>query len=250
MADKKTTTKKIKSNVWELFKTSFPVSLMYFLAGTVLIMITMQTSTDINGETVGLQWDTSKTIWTILMNVAAVLYTALILWGAGGSHYEMLVAGNVKRQAAEKYGVNYKISKHKEEQEYRPWKGFAIGAFVALFPLLFGVLFGCNYEYLHVQEASLGSGLLVIIGFLLSGWCLIPFYFMNYSGMFVSYFYCCLFALIPVIVSGVCYIWGAYARRDKRLREENVKAKQEEKTTKTAKVNYGALPGTKPNKRK
>lgn len=250
MEETKTTAKKIKSNVWELIKTSFPVSLMYFLVGTVLIMVTMQTSTDINGEEVGLQWSTAKTIWTVLLNVASILYTGLILWGAGGSHYEMLVAGNVKRHAAEKYGVNYKISKHKEEQEYRPWKGFAIGALVGLFPLVLGIVFGCNYDYIHVQEASVGSGLLVIIGFLLSGWCLIPFYFMNIGGTFASYFYCCLFSLIPVIVSGVCYIWGAYARRDKRLREESVKAKQEENATKQTKVNYGALPGTKPNKRK
>ena len=250
MSEMKTKMKTIRANLWELIKTAFPITLMYFLVGMILIMITMQPSTDVNGESTGLQWDSSKLIWTILLDIAAVLYTGVIVWAAGGSHYEMLVAGNVKRNAAEKYGINYKISKHKEEQEYRPWKGFGIGALIGLLPLVFGIVFGCNHDFIHSGEASVASGILVISGFLLSGWCTIPFYFMNISGTYASYFFCCLFAIIPLVTAGVCYIWGAYARRNKRLREETIKDQQSQQSQKQTKVNYGALPGTKPNKRK
>ena len=251
MAEMKTEFKKFRSQLWELIKTSVPVTLMYLLAGSVLIMITMQSGTDVNGEALPLKWDNTKLIWTVVLGIACVLYNGVILWGCGGSHYEILVAGNVKRMSAEKLGVNYKISKHKVEQEYRPWKGFCMGALVGLFPLVLGIVFGCNHSFIHSGEPSLGSGILVMVGFLLSGWCLIPFYFMNLGGVYASYFLCCLFAILPVITSGLCYIWGAYARRDKRLREETIKENQEkEKQNKAQKVNYGALPGTKPKKHK
>ena len=54
-----------------------------------------------------------------------------------------------------------------------------------------------------------------------------------------------------IVVSGALYIAGAYARRNKRLREqliaERAAAAQENKVKK---INYGGLPGTKPKKRK
>jgi hypothetical protein len=59
-----------------------------------------------------------------------------------------------------------------------------------------------------------------------------------------------LFAIIPVISAGGCYIWGAYARRDKRLREEALQVADKRNTQqKEKKVNYGGLPGTKPKKK-
>jgi hypothetical protein len=57
--------------------------------------------------------------------------------------------------------------------------------------------------------------------------------------------------LIPTIVCGLCYIWGAYARRNKTWRAQELKRKAEEElANKPKKINYGGLPGTKPKKRK
>jgi hypothetical protein len=49
------------------------------------------------------------------------------------------------------------------------------------------------------------------------------------------------------------YIAGAYARRNKAIRQQLLAEqaeKAEEERRKNKKVNYGALPGTKPKKRK
>ena len=92
---------------------------------------------------------------------------------------------------------------------------------------------------------------IVLLGFLLSGWSLLPLYFANASGVAVSYFLSLLFALIPIVVTGVLYIVGAYARRAKTIRQQELadKAAAAEQT-KEKKINYGGLPGTKPKKRK
>ena len=80
---------------------------------------------------------------------------------------------------------------------------------------------------------------------------MIPLYLMNATGVYVNYYLSCLFVLIPIIVTGVFYIGGAYGRRNKRLREQLIaeKAAQAE-ANKVKKINYGGLPGTKPKKRK
>jgi hypothetical protein len=76
---------------------------------------------------------------------------------------------------------------------------------------------------------------------------------MNQAGIVVSYYYSILFALIPLLVSGCVYIAGAYARRNKVIRQQHLAdlaAKAEEEKKKNKKINYGGLPGTKPKKRK
>ena len=78
-----------------------------------------------------------------------------------------------------------------------------------------------------------------------------PFYLMNANGLAVSYYWSCLFGVLPILVSGALYIVGAYARRNKALREQRIAdAQAEAQANKVKKINYGALPGTKPRKRK
>ena len=229
--------------VWEFFKAALPATFMYFCAGTILLMLTMK------GEVV--EWNSKNIMWTVVCILGGAGYNALMSWAPGGSHYEMLVSGNVKRLSAEQFDGGYKMSNHKEAQEYRVWKGFVIGGFCALFPLLFGILFGCNQAKIGTSELSGGLAVLVLLGFLLSGWSVIPFYIMNLNGIAVNYFLSCLFALIPIAVSGGFYIWGAYGKRNKRLREQLVAQKaMEAEANRVKKINYGGLPGTKPKKRK
>ena len=235
--------KKFGRYVWELFKTSLPIGFMYCCAGTILMMLTMK------GET--LTWTGTEVAWAVVCIIGGAAYNALMAWASGGAQYEMLVSGNVKRMSAEQFDGGYKMSNHKEAKEYRVWKGFAFGAITALVTLIIGILFGCNQAKIDVDEMEKGAAILMLVGFLLSGWSVIPLYLMNTTGIAVSYFLSCIFAVLPIAVSGGFYIAGAYARRGKRLREQIIAeraAKAEE--NKVKKINYGGLPGTKPKKRK
>ena len=235
--------KKFGRYIWELFKASLPTGLMYCCAGTILLMLTMKES--------AIEWNNQALLWTIVCIVGGAGYNALMAWANGGMHYEMLVSGNVKRMSAEQFEGGYKMSSHKEAKEYRVWKGFAIGAFIAILPLFFGIFCGLNQTAINVADMNNGVAIILLMGFLLSGWSVIPFYLMNASGIAVSYFWSCLFALIPLAVMGGFYIAGAYAKRAKRLREQIIAQKQQEaEENRVKKINYGGLPGTKPKKRK
>lgn len=236
----------IGAYIWSLFKGSILPSIMYFCGSAILMMLV------IKGEKI--DWTNSDITWTVVCILGAAAYNALAAWANGGSHYEMLVSGNVKRSAYDAYGNPYKMSSHKIAKEYRVWKGFVVGCFIAIIPILFGILLGANQEAIHSgSEASKGVGILVIVSFLFSGWSVLPFYCMNQAGMAVSYYYSMLFAILPILVSGFVYIAGAYARRNKAIRQQQLAemaAKAEEEKKKNKKINYGGLPGTKPKKRK
>ncbi len=240
--------KKIGRYTWELYKGSILPTLMYLCAGVILMMLVMK------GDKV--TWTGTKIAWTALCLIGATAYHAFAAWATGGNQYEMLVSGNVKRSSMDGYGNEFRMSNHKIAKEYRPWKGFVSGAFCALLPLLFAILFECNRGEIHAvnsEEMSKGTAVLLLLSFLLSGWTIIPFYCMNAAGMTVSYLLSLLFALIPIGVGGGMYIAGAYSRRNKAIREQIIAermAKAEEERRANKKINYGGLPGTKPKKRK
>ncbi len=237
--------KKIGRQIWELFKSSLLMTIMYCCAGSILMMLTMK------GETIS--WEASGIVWTVVCIVGGAAYQALAAWANGGNQYEMLVSGNVRRSATDAYGNAYRMSSHKEAKEYRPWKGFAVGGFVALIPIVFAIIFGCNQAKLHSGSAPTWLGVLLLIGFFLSGWTVIPFYCMNEAGIVASYFWGLLMAIIPIAVGGAFYIAGAYGRRNKAIRVQELEDKAaaaEAARRANKKINYGGLPGTKPKKKK
>ena len=242
----KTVTNKLKAfggQVWQLFKWSIPSLLMYVFAGTALMMITLEENQMV--------WDNQKLAWTLICTLVAVAFNAFVTYGIGGEGYEMLVSGNIKRNATDEYGAEIKMSSHKYVKEYRVWKGFAFGAFTALYTLLFGVLFGCNQEAINSEVVSLGISALHFFGFLISGWTLLPLYYLNMSGITVSYFVSCAFAILPIVISGAFYILGAYGKRNKALKKQRLAdMAAAAEAAKEKKINYGGLPGTKPKKRK
>lgn len=247
MATFKKNLKKFGRYVWEFFKNSLPAVLMFFTAGAVLMMLTMKGSSDGLEETSTPAWNNMALVWTIVCGVVACAYEGLLMYAYGGTHYEMLVSGNLKRTSE----LGYRDSKHKEEKEYRAWKGFVVGAFVAIYTVVFGIIFGCNQEKISNQDMSTSMAILTLVGLFISGWSLIPFYLLNLNGIYVSYFYSCLFAILPIVVGGVLYIIGAYGRRNKAIRKQQLADKAAAaETEKKKKINYGGLPGTKPKKRK
>ena len=155
-----------------------------------------------------------------MCSLAALVFNAFVTYGMGGDGYEMLVSGNIKRMSTDEHGGGFKMSSHKYAKEYRVWKGFLIGAFVALYTIAFGILFGCNQEAINAEKVSLGVSALHFFGFLLSGWTLLPIYYLNMNGIAVSYFIACAFAILPVLVSGMFYILGAYGKRNKAIKKQ------------------------------
>ena len=231
--------------LWEIVKASLPSFFMYLCAGLIMFMLIFKTE---EGSTkFKIAWETSTQIWSIVCVVFAVAYNALISWANGGIHYEQLVSGNIKRSTEDAYGNAYKISSHKEVKEYRVWKGFLFGIITAILTIITGIVFGCAQAKIDTDGVTAGA----MICTLLSGWSVLPFYAMNTAGASVPYFVTIVFALVPIAVSGGFYIMGAYARRNKTIRQQQI-AEQAEKAqaTKEKKINYGGLPGTKPKKRK
>ena len=232
--------------VWEIFKASLPSALMYLCAG--LIMFMLMSKSDSESTEFKMVWGTSTKIWTIVCLVVVAAYNGLICWAHGGTHYEQLVSGNIKRSTEDAYGNPYKISSHKEAKEYRVWKGFAFGAFTAILTIITGVVFGCMQKDIDAN----GLNAPTMICTLLSGWSVLPFYASNFvDGTTISYFITIAFAVVPVIISGVFYIIGAYARRNKTIRQQQIADQQSKaEQNKPKKINYGGLPGTKPKQRK
>ena len=231
--------------VWECYKGSFLSSVTYVLASLILMMLTMKEDAVYS----------TQVTWCVVVIVCALAYNGLVLWNYGSMNFEMLVSGNMKRMSAASLGSEYKISSHSFVKEYRPWKGFAMGAFMAVSSIVFGILFGVFQTEINAifsQELlSQSHAIIALIGIFLTGWTLLPFYCMNMAGIVVSYYLSLLLALLPVIVSGALYIVGAYAKRNKTIRAQELadRAAQAE-ANKPKKINYGGLPGTKPRKRK
>ena len=199
--------------VRECFLRSLTPGLMYFVAS--LVMLTVYSK----GMSLAAQM-----AWAVVCGVVAIAYNGLLMWVCGGTHYEMLVSGNMKRRSAMQTGGELNISSYKFEKEYRPWKGFAIGGFVAVLAVIGSIAFGCNQEALVAfakdSEAGLSRGLafLSLVFYLFAGWVLLPLLELNATGTAVSFFVGCAVALLPILVSGGMYIAGAYGRRNKTVR--------------------------------
>ena len=250
MAKSKSAFGKIWQWVWECFKRSLLPLVMYITSSFVLVVFTF----DQQKATDGL---TTTRFWLCFgFGLFAVVYGAIMAFVEGGNGYDMLVAGNMKRRVE---GEGLKMSKHKEEKEYRDWKGFAIGGFIALINLVVSLVWGANQEAINyvltnpngTLEGYSGIQALLSVNIFTWGWAVLPFVFANAGGVFVSYYWMALLGLLPIIACGITYIVGAYARRRKKLNQQEAEARaEEEAANRPKKINYGGLPGTKPNKKK
>ena len=250
MAEVKKKLKVFWTWAWECIKRSFISVIMYIAVSVVLFMVTFQDQKLEDGMTIGRFW------WCFGLILAALAYNGFTVWVEGGSGYEMLVAGNMKRISSPTGEL--KMTSHKEHKEYRIWKGFAIGAVMGVLTLVIGIIWGANQAAINQvllteNDAVVDAGLrvFVFVCMIVTGWSVLPFMFMNVGGVYISYYLICLLGLLPVAVSGIFYIVGAYARRKKTVaRQEAADREAAEQAAKPKKINYGGLPGTKPRKRK
>ncbi len=235
---------RIKREAWECWKQAFTPSITYLTASTVLLLIVSKMGEKIEVNRV--------MVWAVVCSLAAVIYNALFCFKTGGTHYEMLVAGNLKRRSCMERGVDLSISQYKVEKEYRPWKGFVFGGIISVSVLLGGIVLGANGEGM-TPDGSFSKGVTLIVFFLnlFAGWAMLPLQAYNKAGQTLSGYFVCIYAIIPIVVSGVFYIVGAYSRRNRRLREvEITRARESLEQKKEKKINYGGLPGTKPKKKR
>lgn len=261
MSKTKESWKKFWANVWETIKSSFILVTFFGILSGIAFIGTI--NEDWCGP-ISEGFNGARIAFLVVVAVLLAAYAGAMAYAFGSKGYEMLVSGNMKRMSAEQLGTQIKISSHKEEMEYREWKGFAIGGVIAFFTVLFGVLVGINGDAVNDAFRSLAvegetgvpfenkaTAALVLISMLCCGWSLLPFAYLNVGGIAVSYFWSCLFGLLPIAVAGIFYIVGAYGARAKSVRaQENADRAAAEEANKPRKINYGGLPGTKPKKKK
>ncbi len=129
----------------------------------------------------------------------------------GKLHYGVYVAGNIHRKNR-KLGIE-SGGDHHLEREYRPWKGFLIGLYVGLPAIVLGIIAGSI-------EVSVAWGYIQYFFAMFVGWAIIPltwFGTIEGGGLVASPYWAVLMALLPILVSAIFYIIGAYA--EKRSRE-------------------------------
>lgn len=214
-------------NVWECFRRSVTPFLMYFFMS--LIMLACQLINNL----------VANVILGVVCILAGAFFNGHLLYTFGARHYGEFLNGEARRRNAAFGAVT--TLRHHPEREYRPWKGFAIGAFVGLPVLVFGTLAGLFYDRLGGEMAgSIGASASQIALVMIAGWAIIPTWWFGTRvnaenqpvGFKASPFYSLLFLLLPLIVSGVFYILGAALERRKREeaaeRVERVKQAREE----------------------
>ena len=120
-------------------------------------------------------------------------------------------------------------------------------AFVCLPVVVAGLLFGKFQPVIESGTTGKGAAVALLIFEFFAGWAVMPFQYLHAPNFYMSI----LVALIPFVVSGVFYIVGAYSKRAKVAKEQALAdRKSAEQTAKPKKINYGGLPGTKPNKKR
>ena len=239
-------------NVWQTFKSSLVVLLMFVGVSSLVFMSTFKgTLTD------GLTG--TRAAWVFGGIAVGLAYQALMMFATGGQGYEMLVSGNMKRRSAQAMGGSMKISSHQVEQEFRYWKGFVSPWFIVLLVAVVGIVFGANQAEIDrilastndKESMTFGLGIAVLILLMLAGWSVLPFLYINLGGVYVSYYWSILLGILPIVIGGVFYIVGAYAARNKAVRkQEEADRASKAVLEKPKKINYGGLPGTKPKKKK
>lgn len=130
------------------------------------------------------------------------------LFDVGLRRFPLRNAGFGKPEAAFGHaaGRELKITSYKFQKEYRPWKGFIIGAFcLGIFVLIGSIIFGCNQtEMMRAaasEDVSLSGGLTARrphfqLSRRLGRW--FPFVTLNNAGTYVSYFLASLLILLPI----------------------------------------------------
>lgn len=189
----------------ECMKRSVTPYVMYLFMSLLMLSAQVITITALN------------LVLSITCIVIGAMYNAHLAYNYGAKHYDSYMTGCLHRQN-QAFGIS-SGGDHREEMEYRPYKGFLIGFFTAMPVIIFGILAG------RFPQAS---GIIYTLYILIAGFAIIPTgWFGQFAGIAVSGYWSILGALLPILVSGVFYIVGAHAEEKKKAemaeRMENVR---------------------------
>ncbi len=164
----------------------------------------------------------------VICILGGVFFNTHLCYNFGRDHYGYFAAGELHRRNRE-FGVQ-SGGDHRPEREYRVWKGFLIGLYVALPVVILGSVAGALPRDSLVDSGGYAYYALCMF----AGWAIIPITWFGttvstgVAGLIVSPYYSLLFCLFPILVSGVAYIVGAAKerkeRREKREQEEKVES--------------------------
>ncbi len=209
-------------NGWQLFwriqkeswRRTITPALMYFFMSLLLLA----------AQAIEIVW--LQIVLGIVCIAGGIFFNAHLLFHFGAAHDDVLRSGILYRKREEE-GIAISPDHH-VEKEYRPWKGFYIGFLMGLPVIILGILSGA-------LEGTTAGGYLAGAFVMLAGCAIVPFtwlrnYVASMSGL--SLYWTILTIVVPILVSGLFYILGAYRNRrklaEKEAREAAVKRAAEE----------------------
>lgn len=209
-------------NGWQLFwriqreswRRTITPALMYFFMSLLLLA----------AQVIEIVW--LQIVLGIVCIAGGIFFNAHLLFHFGAAHDDVLRSGILYRKREEE-GIAISPDHH-VEKEYRPWKGFYIGFLMGLPVIILGILSGA-------LEGTTAGGYLAGAFVMLAGCAIVPFtwlrnYVPSMSGL--SLYWTILTIVVPILVSGLFYILGAYRNRrklaEKEAREAAVKRAAEE----------------------
>lgn len=209
-------------NGWQLFwriqreswRRTITPALMYFFMSLLLLA----------AQAIEIVW--LQIVLGIVCIAGGIFFNAHLLFHFGAAHDDVLRSGILYRKREEE-GIAISPDHH-VEKEYRPWKGFYIGFLMGLPVIILGILSGA-------LEGTTAGGYLAGAFVMLAGCAIVPFTWLrNYvpSMNGLSLYWTILTIVVPILVSGLFYILGAYRNRrklaEKEAREAAVKRAAEE----------------------
>ena len=209
-------------NGWQLFwriqkeswRRTITPALMYFFMSLLLLA----------AQAIEIVW--LQIVLGIVCIAGGIFFNAHLLFHFGAAHDDVLRSGILYRKREEE-GIAISPDHH-VEKEYRPWKGFYIGFLMGLPVIILGILSGA-------LEGTTAGGYLAGAFVMLADCAIVPFtwlrnYVPSMSGL--SLYWTILTIVVPILVSGLFYILGAYRNRrklaEKEAREAAVKRAAEE----------------------
>ena len=171
----------------------------------------------------------------ILLGIACIaggsFYNGHLCYQYGKLHYGALVAGEMHRKN-EQQGI-VSGGDHHVEREFRPWKGFYIGFLLGVPVIILGCLAGALFE--KINDGNILNGLLggysALALVMFAAWAIMPVLWVrNYvPGMgSLSLYWSLIMVILPVLISGIFYMIGAYAERKSRFAETERERRIEE----------------------